>query len=65
MSCEHKPEGNVDTGVPATSEVQGRAVPLAPPVFMDKSACLSVATIYVFVKLCPKISVLCCDVCSQ
>lgn len=51
MSCEHKPEGNVDTGVPATSEVQGRAVPLAPPVFMDKSACLSVATIYVFVKL--------------
>lgn len=32
----------------------------------DKSACLSVASICVFVKLCPKISALCCDdVCSQ
>ncbi|KAF2982516.1 hypothetical protein EK904_014272 [Melospiza melodia maxima] len=33
---------------------------------MDKSACLSVARISVFVKLCPKISMLCCDnVCSH
>ena len=35
-------------------------------LFMDKSACLSVARICVFVKLCPKISTLFCDdVCSQ
>lgn len=66
MTCEHKREGVIDTNVPAASRVQARAVPPAPPLFMDKSACLSVARFRVFVKLCPKISALCCDdVCSQ
>lgn len=65
MPCEHKPEGKIDTGVPAASRVPARAV-LPTPVFMDKSACPSVARVCVPVKLCPKISMLCCDnVCSQ
>lgn len=61
MTCKHKPAGNIDTGFPATSLVQVRTVLPAPPAFMDKSVCSSVARIYVFVKLCPKISALCCD----
>lgn len=35
MPCEHKPEGKIDTGVPAAPRVPAGAVLPTPPVFMD------------------------------